>query len=70
MNWKELFKGISITFMGIFLLFFGSAFYLVGNKLYGSDASLIWAGGMLVLMSVQLLVNYYIELWEETKNDR
>lgn len=67
MNWKELFIGISVTFMGIFLLFFGIGFYLVGNELYGSDASLIWVGGMLVLISVQGLVNYYVKLLEETR---
>lgn len=67
MNWKEFFTGISVISMGILLLFFGFSFYLVGRDIYGSDASLIWVGGMMVLISIQTLTNYFVNLWRDSK---
>ncbi len=67
MNWKEFFTGITVISMGILLLFFGFAFYLVGRDIYGSDASLIWVGGMMVLIAIQTLVNYFVNLWDNKK---
>lgn len=67
MDWKELLTGIGMITIGILLLFFGFAFYLVGRNIYGDDASLIWAGGMMVLISVQTLVSYFANLWENKK---
>ena len=67
MNWKELFTGIFGISMGVLLLFFGFAFYLIGRNIYGDDASLIWVGGMMVLISIQALVNYFVNLWEDKK---
>lgn len=67
MDWKELFKGIAMISMGILLLFFGFAFYLIGRNIYGSDASLIWIGGMMVWIAIQALVNYFVNLWEDSK---
>ena len=67
MNWKEFFKGIVMIGMGILLLFFGFAFYLIGRNIYGSDASLIWVGGMMVLIALQTLVSYFVDLWEDLK---
>lgn len=67
MNWKELFTGIFVISIGILLLFFGFAFYLAGRNIYGDDASLIWAGGMMVIISIHTLINYFTELWEDSK---
>lgn len=69
-DWKELFYGISIILMGLFLFFFGFAFYLIGRNLYGTDASLIWVGGMLVIISIYGIVGYYVNLYKEGRNDR
>ncbi len=67
MNWKEFFAGIFIIIMGMLLLFFGFAFYLVGRNVYGDVASLIWVGGMMVLIAIQTLTNYFVNLWEDSK---
>ncbi len=67
MDWKEFINGFFITFTGLFLLFWGLAFYVVGREIYGSDVSLIWAGGILTLISIQMLVSYYLNLWETKK---
>lgn len=67
MNWKEFFTGIFVISVGILLLFFGFAFYLIGRNIYGTDASLIWVGGMTVLIATQTLANYFSHLWEDSK---
>ena len=47
-----------ITLVGGFIMFFfGFGFFLIGNKLYGSDAGLIFAGGLLTYVSIQTIVN-------------
>lgn len=67
MNWKEFFRGIFVISMGILLLFFGFAFYLVGRNIYGDDVSLIWIGGMMIIISVHTLIDYFTDLWEKSK---
>ncbi len=64
---KENWKAKILFFVIYVFLFLGIGFYLVGKELYGFDAALIWTGGMLVLISVQGLVNYYVKLLEETR---
>ena len=47
-----------ITLVGGFIMFFfGFGFFLAGNKLYGSDAGLIFAGGLLTYISIHAIVN-------------
>ena len=55
---------------GILFLFLGLTILIAGNSLYGDDAALLFAAGMLTFMGVNALgnfTNYLIELYEERK---
>ncbi len=67
MEIKELFKGIVITFSGLFLFFLGLDLYLVGKEIYGSGVLPIFAGGMLVMISILGVVGYYVNLINKCK---
>jgi cytochrome c biogenesis protein CcdA len=54
-----------ILFLGItmMLLFFGLGILIAGRVIYGSDASLIWASGILTFMGINGFMNFIRYLW-------
>ncbi len=54
---NEKIEYLLVLIMAFVMLFFGLAFWLIGRDLYGSDASLIFAGGFLVYMAIKGIVN-------------
>ena len=45
-------------FMSIVRIWFSFAFLIVGRILYGSDASLLWASGMLFIIAVNVITEF------------
>jgi len=56
-----------VLFGAIFMLWFSFAILIVGRQLYGSDASLIWASGLLSLIGIRGLSNFILFIWNNRK---
>ena len=59
-----------IVLLGAILLYwFGMIFLIQGRILYGSDASLLWASGILTFMGIMGFGNFIIYLTNRNEND-
>lgn len=67
MKYKKFLEGLAVNFMGFLMLYFGLAFYIIGRNIYGKDATLIFAGGMLSVFAVNGLAQYYFNLFNHRK---
>lgn len=47
------FEMIFVLILATFLFYFGMTFLLVGKNIYGSDATLLWASGILTYMGIR-----------------
>jgi len=60
---------IILILINTFLLFgFGILCLLVGKNIYGIDASILWASGILTYIGIQGFVFIIKFIWDETKN--
>ncbi|HEC39533.1 hypothetical protein LCGC14_0538110 [marine sediment metagenome] len=63
---KEL-EMIFVSILTFFMLWFGIGFYLIGKEIYGSDAALMWVGGMITYMGIQGFASIIMYIVEELK---
>ncbi len=61
----ELWQWIAVLTGAILMLWFSFSVLIVGKILYGSDATLLWASGILLYMGFRGLMNVIVKIWEE-----
>jgi hypothetical protein len=62
---KYLYITLSL-FGSLFLVYMGLAFWIAGRVIYGSDSSIIFAGGMLTFLGLWTLAQLFKEIWKDT----
>ena len=50
MSFEKILEGIFLFFISIVLFSFSISCLIVGRKLYGTDATILFAGGMILVM--------------------
>ena len=60
---------VFVLCLSMVLLFFGMLLLIIGRNIYGADASLLWASGILTYMGIRGLAGFILYLWKLKDNE-
>ena len=61
---------ITTLIIAIIILSFSFTVLYIGKNLFGSDATILWASGILAYISMSMIIQIIVILWYSQKNEK